>query len=194
MRILTNFTKKVATAQYENETFTVTVECDLDMGVDSVGERADALFAEARAAVQRQIAGTASKEAPATTIPAAAQDAQQTAPQATTATGAVTGNVRPMRRRRTTKPDIFSTKNKGADVQQPQTQQSNGADAANQPLTMTDKQKSMIEGLAGDVFKTKEDAVAWLRKEFDISDPIRIPRATASRIIEKLLALKRSAA
>jgi hypothetical protein len=67
MRINAVFSKKVSTAQYENETFTVTVEAESEF--NHVEQIADFLFAQARAAVQRQIDGTASGQTPCTQIP-----------------------------------------------------------------------------------------------------------------------------
>ncbi len=53
MRILTNFSKKVSTGDYENETFTVTMECDTEF--NDAAQVADYLFQEAEAAVTRQL-------------------------------------------------------------------------------------------------------------------------------------------
>ena len=78
MRILANFTKKVATAQYENETYMVTVEAESEF--NNIAEVADYLFNQAKAAVQRQISGETAATTPATTIPAkgeATEPAQQ---------------------------------------------------------------------------------------------------------------------
>ncbi len=55
MRILTNFSKKISTADFENETFTVTVECETEF--NDVAEVADYLFQEAESAVSRQLPG-----------------------------------------------------------------------------------------------------------------------------------------
>jgi len=88
MRILANFTKKVATAQYENETYMVTVEAESEF--NNIAEVADYLFNQAKAAVQRQISGDAAVTTPATTIPAGgettepAQQPQQEAPKPAT--------------------------------------------------------------------------------------------------------------
>jgi hypothetical protein len=67
MRINAVFSKKVSTAQYENETFTVTVEAESEF--NNIAQVADYLFNQARAAVQRQIDGTAGEQTPATHIP-----------------------------------------------------------------------------------------------------------------------------
>ncbi|MCD4655544.1 DUF3072 domain-containing protein [bacterium] len=53
MRILTNFSKKVSTGDYENETFTVTMECDTEF--NDAAQVADYLFQEAESAVTRQL-------------------------------------------------------------------------------------------------------------------------------------------
>ena len=60
MRILANFTKKVNTGSYENETFTVTYEAVTEF--NNVEQVADFLFHQARQAVARQLNGTAAKE------------------------------------------------------------------------------------------------------------------------------------
>ncbi len=67
MRILANFSKKVPTGQYENETYTVTFEAESEF--NNVAEIADYLFHQAREAVQRQISGTSSQATPATNVP-----------------------------------------------------------------------------------------------------------------------------
>lgn len=67
MRILANFSKKVPTGQYENETYTVTFEAESEF--NNVAEIADYLFHQAREAVQRQLEGTSAKNTPATNVP-----------------------------------------------------------------------------------------------------------------------------
>jgi len=80
MRILANFTKKVATAQYENETYTVTVEAESEF--NNVAEVADYLFSQARAAVQRQIDGGAAMTTPETIMPSATKHDEPEEPKA----------------------------------------------------------------------------------------------------------------
>jgi len=75
MRILANFSKKVPTGQYENETYTVTFEAESEF--NNVAEIADYLFHQAREAVQRQLEGTSAKNTPATNVPPAGADANQ---------------------------------------------------------------------------------------------------------------------
>lgn len=68
MRILANFSKKVSTGDYENETFTVSMECETEF--NNVAEVADYLFQEARDSVVRQLNGeSAANGKPATTLP-----------------------------------------------------------------------------------------------------------------------------
>jgi hypothetical protein len=68
MRILTNFSKKVSTGDYENETFTVTMECDTEF--NDIAEVADYLFKEAEAAVSRQLESrTNGNGKPVSTLP-----------------------------------------------------------------------------------------------------------------------------
>lgn len=68
MRILANFSKKVSTGDYENETFTVSMECETEF--NNVAEVADYLFQEARESVVRQLNGeSAANGKPATTLP-----------------------------------------------------------------------------------------------------------------------------
>lgn len=68
MRILTNFSKKVSTGNYENETFTVTMECDTEF--NDIAEVADYLFREAEAAVSRQLESrTNGNGKPVSTLP-----------------------------------------------------------------------------------------------------------------------------
>lgn len=67
MRILANFSKKVPTGQYENETYTVTFEAESEF--NNVAEIADYLFHQAREAVKRQIEGTTSSATPSTNVP-----------------------------------------------------------------------------------------------------------------------------
>ncbi len=68
MRILTNFSKKVSTGDYENETFTVSMECDTEF--NDIAEVADYLFKEAEAAVSRQLESrTNGNGRPASTLP-----------------------------------------------------------------------------------------------------------------------------
>lgn len=68
MRILTNFSKKVSTGDYENETFTVTMECDTEF--NDIAEVADYLFREAEAAVSRQLESrTNGNGRPTSTLP-----------------------------------------------------------------------------------------------------------------------------
>jgi hypothetical protein len=86
MRINAVFSKKVSTAQYENETYTVTVEAESEF--NNVSEIADYLFNQARAAVQRQIDGAATETKPETTIPEHSEPApEQPQPEAPRATG-----------------------------------------------------------------------------------------------------------
>jgi len=75
MRILANFTKKVATAQYENETFTVTVEAESEF--NNIAEVADYLFLQARSAVDRQINGNATSATPKTVTPPVNEETHQ---------------------------------------------------------------------------------------------------------------------
>jgi hypothetical protein len=75
MRILANFTKKVATAQYENETFTVTVEAESEF--NNIAEVADYLFLQARSAVDRQINGNATSTTPKTVTPPVTAETHQ---------------------------------------------------------------------------------------------------------------------
>lgn len=56
MRVLANFSKKVSTGDYENETYTVSVECETEF--NEVPKVADYLFHEAKDAVARQINGS----------------------------------------------------------------------------------------------------------------------------------------
>ncbi|HOP08420.1 MAG TPA: hypothetical protein PLF13_14175 [candidate division Zixibacteria bacterium] len=67
MRINAVFSKKVSTGQFENETFTVTVEAESEF--NNIAEVSDYLFNQARSAVKRQIDGTASGSTPETSIP-----------------------------------------------------------------------------------------------------------------------------
>lgn len=67
MRINAVFSKKVSTGQYENETYTVTVEAESEF--NNIAEVSDYLFNQARSAVQRQIDGSAAQGTPETTIP-----------------------------------------------------------------------------------------------------------------------------
>jgi len=67
MRINAVFSKKVSTGDYENETFTVTVEAESDF--NNISEVSDYLFSQARGAVQRQLSGSATQATPETSIP-----------------------------------------------------------------------------------------------------------------------------
>ncbi len=71
MKILANFTKKVSTGDYENETYMVTIEAESEF--NNVDQIADYLFHQAREAVQRQINGGASGTVPSTAIPSSSQ-------------------------------------------------------------------------------------------------------------------------
>ena len=77
MRILANFSKKVSTGDYENETFTVSMECETEF--NNVAEVADYLFQEARDSVVRQLNGeSAANGKPATTLPNSADTGSRT--------------------------------------------------------------------------------------------------------------------
>lgn len=67
MRILANFSKKVSTGNYENESFSVTIECETEF--TNVAEVADYLFKEAHAAIDRQIGGPPVAVKPALKLP-----------------------------------------------------------------------------------------------------------------------------
>ncbi len=69
MRINTVFSKKVTTGEYENETFTVTMEAESEF--NHIEQIADYLFHQAREAVMRQVEGVAAGGAtlPETSIP-----------------------------------------------------------------------------------------------------------------------------
>jgi hypothetical protein len=75
MKILANFTKKISTGDYENETYSVTVETDTEGAFNNISEVSDFLFNQARSAVHRQIEGTANSTVPQTSIPK--EDKQQ---------------------------------------------------------------------------------------------------------------------
>jgi len=82
MRILANFSKKVSTGNYENETFTVTIECETEF--NNVAEVADYLFREAEAAVLRQMNGKNSTDGkPTSTLPesSVSDPAKQSVPE-----------------------------------------------------------------------------------------------------------------
>lgn len=72
MRVLANFSKKVSTGNYENETFTVTVEAETEF--NHLDQVSDYLFAQARAAVDRQVRGEYTAKLPDTTIPIEVND------------------------------------------------------------------------------------------------------------------------
>ena len=57
MRILANYVLKQGRENYGSESFCITVEAELDMSISMIADTADALFAEARDAVKRQIEG-----------------------------------------------------------------------------------------------------------------------------------------
>ncbi|RQV95826.1 hypothetical protein EH221_05730 [bacterium] len=79
MRILANFTKKVSTGNYENETFAVSVECETEF--NNVPEVTDYLFREAREAVLRQLNGeNASNGKPAISLPGSKNGSMRTVP------------------------------------------------------------------------------------------------------------------
>lgn len=69
MRILANFSKKVSTGNYENESFSVTIECDTEL--TNVADLADYLFQEAHAAIDRQLGKTPAERKPAIQSPSA---------------------------------------------------------------------------------------------------------------------------
>ena len=181
MRINTVFSKKVSTGNYENETFTVTVEAESEF--NEIDKVADYLFHQAKSAVQRAIEGSATTTTPTTTIPVKtdgkAQDntGQQTSQETGTAEKKATKTRR--RTRKTGENNVGGT---------------GGNSQSNGPLPITDKQKAMIESLAGEVFDTEKEVLDWVNKEFGITDLNKITRKTASRVIEGLLTLKRTAA
>ena len=69
MRIMTNYQSKRSDGNYGSETFCVTFETDSEGAFNNIDQIADFLFVKAKAAVQRQIDGTAKTDTPATEIP-----------------------------------------------------------------------------------------------------------------------------
>lgn len=165
MRILANFTKKVSTAQYENEQYMVTIEAESEF--NNIDQIADYLFHQARAAVERQIAGTANTSSPTTTIPstpaAPEPEAKQPAPKSPE------------------KPSPASNGNGNGN--------GNGTN-----LPPTEKQLEMIRKLLNATFTSKQDAQRWMQQQTGVTKMSDLTRKVASRAIEALVERKRNAA
>ncbi|MFA6450029.1 MAG: phage protein GemA/Gp16 family protein [bacterium] len=164
MRINTVFSKKVSTGQFENETYTVTVEAESEF--NHIDQVADYLFAQARAAVDRQIKGTAVSTDPATMIPAVEQ---KTRPE-------------PVQQQETPRT--------APKQQEKPASTSNG----NGSLLITEKQIGMARKLMGEVFDSKTEAARWLKQSTGAERVNDLSRKQASRTIESLMDMKRESA
>lgn len=158
MRINAVFSKKVATAQYENETYTVTIEAESEF--NNIAEVADYLFHQARSAVGRQIEGKVSEKKPTTVTP----------PVEAPASEKKTESPKP-------EPETKKEPDKPVPPAKPEPV----------GLPATERQISMVKKLIQEQFSDGDSACEWLRDTFGVTETSELSRKTASRIIEALM-------
>ena len=163
MRILANFSKKVSTGNYENESFSVTIECETEF--NDVAEVADYLFQEAQAAISRQV-GDGSSPKPATKLPKVLQGK---------------GGDRA--------PGIQKPGSNGSNGKKPE-QSGNGNKGGNGNALMTDAQRRFLFKLLAEQGVDEEQAHQVLREEFNVSNLKEATKSQASKLINHLVQSK----
>ncbi len=218
MRILTNFTKKVNTGAYENETYAVTFEAITEF--NNANQIADYLFLQAREAVKRQLDGTAAKEF-SFSVPTVSVHTEETDDEIvdldkeevaqkveTPVAEKQEEKVQAPASAEPQKPAVKKSTN-GNKKQEAVTQPSfpdasgnNGSEKNDAPfLLITDKQIKMLFRLSRELGYDKNDVVGYLKEEAGKLNPSscvehlnQIPRKIASRLIQKLLDIQREVA
>lgn len=157
MKILTNFSKKVSTGDYENETFTVSMECDSEF--NDIAEVADYLFREAEAAVSRQLENrTNGNGKPASTLPESVIQANK-----------VNG------RNGSGTPSQFKRK------------QGNGQSQKKNGEMMTESQRRYLFRLLAEKGIEGDEAHSTLIQILNVSDLNTVTKSQASKLIEEMV-------
>lgn len=163
MRILANFSKKVSTGNYENENYSVTIECETEF--NDVAEVADYLFQEAQAAISRQL-GDSSSPKLAIKLPKVLKEK---------AGGNVSGIQKPGRN---------GDNGKKAD------HSGNGSKSGNGVSLMTDAQRRFLFKLMAEQGIDEEQAHQVLREEFNVTNLKEATKSQASKLINQLVQSK----
>lgn len=217
MRILANFTKKVNTGSYENETYTVTFEAVTEF--NNLEQVSDFLFHEARHAVERQLDGSSAKEF-SFSVPTVTTQKEETGDELDITDLDAEEAAQKEAEKKEEKPEVpappeaqkravKASRNgskKQEAVTQPTFPNTSGNDKGNGEgdtpfLLITDKQIKMLFRLAHTLGYDKNDIVGYLKQEAEKLNPSlsvehlnQIPRKVASRLIEKLLQIQREVA
>lgn len=179
MRILANFSKKVATAQYENESYTVTFEAETEF--NNVSQVADYLFYQAKAAVTRQISGDAKEpQLPKTKLSTAQKQKE---------------DVSPPKEKKTEPPKTEAPKKEEMEKEAPQKKEENPAEKEKELsyIPVTENQIKMMYSLAEQLGYTDGERKQYIFTEArklnggSFQNINEIPRKSASLLIGRML-------
>lgn len=161
MRILANFSKKVSTGNYENESFSVTIECETEF--NDVAEVADYLFQEAQAAISRQLEDSSSPR-PATKLPKVLQNKGG-------------GN----------RPSNLQKAGGNGDNGKKADHAGNGNRGGNGSALMTDAQRRFLFKLLAEQGVDEEQALDVLKDSFGVKNLKEATKSQASELINHLM-------
>lgn len=153
----------MSTGNYENENYSVTIECETEF--NDVAEVADYLFQEAQAAIGRQL-GDSSSPKPATKLPKVLQGKGGSRPANLPKSGA----------------------NGNGDKKSEQS--GNGSKGGNGNALMTDAQRRFLFKLLAEQGVDEEQAHQVLREEFNVTNLKEATKSQASKLINHLVQSK----